>query len=156
MPQEECFGELYRLRLEYSGEWMDRIIQRISKLHIEFIEANDSLANGITLHNKGEFTSQLGTHIAIFLTESYIIKAHTHINSDGGISQYNRPINLILNSIDREYTSLINKECINSIVSILNHPHFRLCKSVKDIEASSNFVKDFNLRFETGENLIQE
>ena len=42
------------------------------------------------------------------------------------------------------------------IVSILNHPHFRLCKSVKDIEASSNFVKDFNLRFETGENLIQE
>ena len=143
---EECFGEIYTLPRS-QGEWLDNLIERMSLLKCSFGEKIEGLPNGINLSYTNNFGEQIGKEISSFCTRSYLIRYIGVIKPDGTYFRYLAPVNIVINSIDRNYTKLINKEAVESMKSILNHPHFDQCKSVGDIKECIHLVKDLNLRF---------
>ena len=44
---------------------------------------------------------------------------------DGAKITYLSPVNLVLDTVNMDYTSIVNKEVVESIITILNHPHFK-------------------------------
>ena len=151
MGNEECFGKLYCLENVSQGKWISNIIERISSLHCIFGIQSPRKHNGIKIGYKVKWgledSEPLGKVIASFIVRSYITKRYRKVDPDGGELIYVIPINLVLSTIEREYTALINKHCIQSIISILNHPHFSGCTSIEEIEEGTRSVKDFNNRF---------
>ena len=69
------------------------------------------------------------------------------VDPDGLLCTYRAPVNLILNSINKEYVSIINNKCIEQIKTILNHPTFEGCKTLNDIKSRFMIVKHLNERF---------
>ena len=145
---EECFGELYTLPSS-QGEWLDNLIERMSRLKCSFGEKTEVLPNGIDLSYTNDDGEKIGKEISSFCTRSYLIRYIGAIKSDGAYYSYLAPINIVIHSIDRNYSNLINEEAVENMKSILNHPHFDKCKSVDDIQNWLPFVKDLNLRFIT-------
>ena len=85
---------------------------------------------------------KLGVNIANFLINAYIIRIQSVYKDDGESFTYLSPVNLVLDTLDKDFISLINKECIASIKSILNHPHFSECKNQKHISDACSSVKE--------------
>ena len=142
---EECFGELYTLPSS-QGEWLDNLIERMSILRCSFEEKTENLPNGIDLSYTNLFGEQIGKEISSFSARSYLIRYLGVIKPDGTYFSYLAPVNIVIHSIDRNYTKLINKEAVESMKTILNHPHFDKCKNVGDIKEWTHLVKDLNLR----------
>ena len=65
-------------------------------------------------------------------------------------------MNLVLDTVNVQYTSIVNKEVIESIVTILNHPHFKGCCSIGDIQKKIASVGDLNERFGESESSEEE
>lgn len=151
MGGEECFGELYCLKNDFPGEWIISIIERINALQCIFGVESQIKPNGINVVYKVKWgleeSDTLGKVISSFLVRSYITKIFRKFNPDGEECIYLIPINLVLSTLDRDYTILVNKECIQTIMTILNHPHFSGCTSVEEIEKRLPNVKDLNNRF---------
>ena len=145
---KESFGKLYCLPdIKNNGEWTNHLIKRISKLRCSFEEETETLPNGIDISYSYNTKNKLGEKISNFLVRSYVIKYITLLTTDGGTASYLSPINIVLDKIDRKYNSIINKEAVESIKWILNHPHFNTCKSIQNIEEAITTVNDLNLRF---------
>ena len=146
----ECFGELYHLPCSYDGVWMKRLIRNMSELHCIFGERTQMTPNGIEVtrirdtHNP---ENRIGSIIAYFIISSYITKHLVKFNADGGRFTYLSPVNIVLETIDPEFITNVNQECLESIITILNHPHFEECFSVKDIETQLPSVQNLNDRF---------
>ena len=142
-------GELYCMP-DSSGEWIDKIKERIAKLYYSFGEVTKELPNGINVFNimnLNQPSDKLGESIASFIVRSYIIKLIKKELDDGSKLTYTTPVNLFLDSFDKEFTVLINKEAIESIKTILNHTHFKGCSNRKEIEGKIPSVKGLNIRF---------
>ncbi len=144
----ECFGELYTLPSS-QGEWLDNLIERMSSLKCSFGEKTEVLPNGIDLSYTNDSGEYIGKEISSFCTRSYLIRYIGVIKPDGTYYSYLAPVNIVIHSIDRNYSKLINKEAVESMKTILNHPHFDQCKSVGNIKEWIHLVKDLNLRFIT-------
>ena len=143
---QETRGEIYTLPSS-KGIWLDNIIKRMSSLYCTFEEKTDTLPNGINLSYKNISGEQIGPEISSFIMRSYIIKKVLTVNIDGKKTFYLSPVNIVIDSIDRSYTKLINKKAVDNIKIILNNHHFKQCKNVDDIKEWIHLVKDLNLRF---------
>lgn len=148
----ECFGELYCLKSDNYGKWIEDIKYRISKLYCVMNGKKTSkVPNGINIIHKPDNNidndvQRLGLDIASFLVRSQITKRRSKISEEEVIT-YLTPVNIILDSIDRDYTTLINHKAVQNIITILNHPHFKGCNSIKEIQDMIPTVKDLNGRF---------
>ncbi len=148
--QKECFGKIYRLKNNINQGWNLKTKQLISSLCLDFNEKTKELPNGINIvrRPKSKISDKgIGMNIASFIMETYITEVIRMINDNGEQIVRLIPINIFLNSIDREYISTINKEAIESIKSIFNHPHFKDCDSKYEIEKKISDVPCFNERF---------
>lgn len=168
VENEEPFGELYclktddftpeeQLEIEKMNTWNQKIVRKMSTLHCEFTTPSHILPNGINvvqkkhinLFNPGIF--ELGKGISKFILNTYLVKRIVKVDETNGekILTYNSPVNVFLDKIDKQFVSILNNSSIESIKSILNHPHFTGCKSVQDIQNRIPTVKDLNKRFIT-------
>ena len=146
----ECFGELYSLPSNCDGAWNKRLIRILSELHCSFGERTQMTPNGIgvtRIRDTHNSQNRIGSVIASFIISSYITRHRVKFNGDGGKFTYLSPVNIVLETIDREFISTINEECLEGIISVLNHPHFEGCTSVKEIEARISSIKNLNDRF---------
>tara|TARA_B100000686_G_C16722579_1_gene935843 strand:+ start:910 stop:1443 length:534 start_codon:yes stop_codon:yes gene_type:complete len=140
MVRTQSYGKLFHHANEYacSNKWMKGLIQRISSLSCEFDLESKDLSKRINVsHRKGitDDKENLGKGVAQFLVCSYMIKNMIKVSyKSGELITYHPPVNLILDSVNVDYTSIVNKEVIESIQVILNHPHFEGCNSIEDIQ----------------------
>ena len=74
---------------------------------------------------------------------SYIIKKYTISKPNGERFTYLTPVNIILDN----YLNKDASTCVESIKTILNHPHFKGCKDINDIIKKINHVNDLNKRY---------
>ena len=148
--RNKSYGELFHQPNSFtcSGKWMNNLIERISKLKCECTFVSDNLHNGINVSLcKKSNTNILGKEIAKFLVLSYIVKNKSKTlknNGENGDLTYQRIVNLVLDTIDYEYVSIVNKEVIESIITILNHPHFKDCHNIEDIHKKILTIKTLN------------
>jgi len=146
----DTLGELYCLEKNGSGKWMDRAIEAVGELQCSFNNSSVNLPNGIKIINDDKDGFVLGTTISSFLLRSYIVKhCRCNLGVRGSLS-YSIPVNIILFSLNSGADNYI-KNTMESIESVLNHPHFSNCKSIDDICKKLNSVKDLNNRFNTSE-----
>lgn len=149
---EHSYGSLYYLEYSLEGKWINKVNDMISSLYCKFEKETDKLPNGINLNQRYNYQDfeafKLDKEISSFILRCYMIKNLCKVNSDGVICNYRAPINLVLNYIDRDFVSIINKKCIEQIKTILNHPIFRGCKSLNDIKSKFLDVKSLNQRFD--------
>ena len=142
--EEENFGKLYCLKDGGKGEWIQGVISIISLLNYGFNEVTEDLPNGINIiYDPLKRDNVIGDTISSFLVRCYVIKRFTIRKDNGEQLLYLSPVNLILDTY-------LNKEkscCLDSIRTILNHPHFQGCKSIEDITKKIDDVNDFNMRF---------
>ena len=106
--------------------------------------------NGINILNKNAMVlkeEQLGKVIASFIVNSYIDVPIVK-EEDGITIRFKSPVNIFLEELDHDFTSVINKEGIESIKTILNHPHFQDCHSIDDIESRIQTVSNLLDRFQ--------
>jgi len=154
MSEGDCYGKLFHHELDYSGEWIKGIIQRMSKLHCMFGEVTLNNPNGISIHNPGDIfklDQSLGEDIAKCMVSSYITK-NTRKYGDTKHEYFTvkHVINIVLFYIDqKKFTNLnlINQKAIECIVIILNHPHFKGCKTIDDIKGKLSSIDNLNDRF---------
>lgn len=146
--KNECFGELYYLPYDNLGEWLMKRIHIISSLYCTFDEKTSELPNGINIYrtSRGYKEDQqiIGLELAKLLVNTYIIKRLNIINQDGSQISYMTPINIVLDTMDSEYITTINKSCIESMKSIINHPYFKSCQNIDDINKSISSIKNLN------------
>ena len=141
---------LYHQIKENSGDWLDGVINRISHLQYSFEAPSENLPNGINILNKNAMVlkeEQLGKVIASFIVNSYIDVPIVK-EEDGITIRFKSPVNIFLEELDHDFTSVINKEGIESIKTILNHPHFQDCHSIDDIESRIPTVDNLLDRFQ--------
>ena len=124
----------------------------LSILYCNFGEITGDLPNGINIYstplmNMNIDEYKLGIDISKFLVNSYLTEYIYKYNVDGSQISYLSPINIVLDSIDREFITIINKECIENIKSIINHPNFMGCKNIEEIKKCILLVKELNNRF---------
>ena len=152
------YGNLFQYQYDYSGEWIQGLIQRISYLSCDFEEPSNNLLNGInvTLRKSMMDNNLLGKEISQFMVCSYMVKNKVKKCKDGAKITYLSPVNLVLDTVNVQYTSIVNKEVIESIVTILNHPHFKGCCSIEDIQKKIASVDDLNERFGESESSDEE
>ena len=159
--KSDGWGELFRNDINYDGKWIQGIIQEISALLIIHKKTTKHIPNGIHIGSSniryynmaGGFLSEeaeppkLGIEIDKFIVGSYITKRVLRYNPepDEKFTTLNT-INIVLNGINKN-SSLINKEVINNIITILNHPHFKGCNNVNDIQDKIQSVAYLNNRF---------
>lgn len=142
--KEENYGALYCLEDGGRGEWLQGVISIISLLNYDFKEVTDHLPNGINIiYDPLKRDNVIGEVISSFLVRCYIIRRITIIKDSGEKFSYLSPVNLILDT----YLNKKNSSCLDSIRTILNHPHFQGCKSIEDITKKIDDVEDFNTRF---------
>ena len=145
------YGKLYHHRADITGEWMQGLIQRIGSLSCEFFVESDNLMNGIkvSLHQKGTLNKDLlGKEIAEFMVCSYVIKHRIKVCTETGATMSFLPhVNIVLDTINNNYITIVNKEVIESINTILNHPHFEGCDSIEKIQHKIQSVEGLNGRF---------
>ena len=148
---ENSYGSLYYLEYSLEGEWMNKINNMISSLYCKFEEETNILPNGINLNQRYDYKDKniykLDKELSSFLLRCYMIKNLHKIDSDGILCNYKAPVNLVLNYIDRDYVSIINKKCVEQIKTILNHPTFYGCKSLNEIKSRFLNIKLLNERF---------
>lgn len=142
----ENYGELYCLEKTGQGEWMNKIIKLIAGLKCIFGENTPELPNGISVTERDDQGVLIGTILSSFLLRTYIIKVYKKYVEDNQVFSYLSPINLILNAYN-SYEDY-GKKTINSVETILNHPHFSNCKSIDDICKKIIDIKHLNRRFE--------
>tara|TARA_A100001037_G_C15105843_1_gene616388 strand:- start:439 stop:885 length:447 start_codon:yes stop_codon:yes gene_type:complete len=146
---DECFGKLYYLN-NFHGSWSLKIIKIINSLYCIFGETTNSLPNGIDITDKsGDYNikNKFSIKISSFIVNSYITKRFVKYTQSGGKIKYLSPINIVLDTYDHNHSTTINENCIESIKTILNHPHFNNCKSIKEIERRLSSVESLNNRF---------
>ena len=158
MGRTLSYGNLFQYKYDYSGEWIQGLIQRISYLSCDFGEETKDLLNGInvSLRNNMVDNNLLGKEISQFMVCSYMVQNIVKKCKDGAKITYLSPVNLVLDTINVQYTSIVNKEVIESIVTILNHPHFKGCCSIEDIQKKISSVDDLNGRFGESESSDEE
>lgn len=157
MGRTKSYGNLFHYQYDYSGEWIQGLIQRISYLSCDFEEPSNNLLNGINVSlRKSIMDNLLGKDISQFMVCSYIVKNKVKKCKDGAKIAYLSPVNLVLDTINVQYTSIVNQEVIESIVTILNHPHFKGCCSIEDIQKKIALVDDLNGRFGESESSDEE
>ena len=152
---EESSGELYTLPYLVIGKWLQERLNQISKLFCSFGEKSESLPNGIDIYktHRGYKKNQqhVGINIALFLVSAYLVKNFIRIKGIDERISYIKPINIVLETLDSDSDSdnitKINQSCIESMKTILNHPHFENCREIEDIIQSFPSVKDLNHRF---------
>ena len=142
----ENYGELYCLEKTGQGEWMDKIIKLIAGLKCIFGGNTPELPNGISVTKRDVHGVLIGTILSSFLLRTYIIKVYKKYVDDNQDLSYLSPINLILDAYNSYEDYGI--QIINSIETILNHPHFSNCKSIDDICKKIIDIKHLNRRFE--------
>ena len=154
MSDDNCYGRLFHHEIDYSGEWIKDIIQRISKLHCMFGKCTSNNPNGISIYNPGDIFKlglSLGEDIAKCIVSLYITKnTRKYGDTDEEYFIVKHVTNIVLFYIDQEkFTklNLINKRAIESIVIILNHPHFKGCKTIDDIKGKLPSIDNLNDRF---------
>ena len=149
MGRTKSYGDLFHYQFDYSGEWIQDLIRRISSLSCEFEEPSSNLLNGINVSLRKSMMDNnlLGKEISQFIVCSYMVKNMVKKCKDGAKITYLSPVNLVLDTINVQYTSIVNKEVIESIITILNHPHFKGCCSIGDIQQKIESVDDLNGRF---------
>ena len=151
MPEKYSFGRLFHHEIDYNGKWIKDLIRRISNLHCIFGEESSNNPNGISVHNPGDiFTlgQSLGEDIAKCLVSSYITK--NTIKYGDTRDEYftvKHVLNMILFYMDRSFITVVDKKVIDAIVVILNHPHFKGCKSIASIQAKIPSIDNLNDRF---------
>ena len=123
---------------------MSKLISIISQLNYDFNEITKILPNGINIiYDPLKQDNVIGDIISAFLVRSYIIKQYTITKDSGERFTDLRPVNIILdNYLDNDIST-----CLDSIKTILNHPHFRGCKNINDITKKIEYVNDLNMRF---------
>ena len=158
MGRTLSYGNLFQYQYDYSGKWIQGLIQRISSLSCDFEEPSNNFLNGInvTLRKSMMDNNLLGKEISQFMVCSYMVKNKVKKCKDGAKITYLSPVNLVLDTINVQYTSIVNKEVIESIVTILNHPHFKGCCSIEDIQKKIASVDDLNGRFGESESSDEE
>ena len=158
MGHTKSYGNLFQYKYDYSGEWIQGLIQRISSLSCDFGEPSSNLLNGINVSLRKSMMDNnlLGKEISQFIVCSYMVKNMVKKCKDGAKITYLSPVNLVLDTINAQYTSIVNKEVIESIVTILNHPHFKGCHSIGDIQKKIASVDDLNGRFGESESSDEE
>ena len=149
MGRTKSYGNLFHYQFDYSGEWIQGLIQRISYLSCDFEEESKDLLNGINVSLRKSMMDNnlLGKEISQFMVCSYMVKNMVKKCKDGAKITYLSPVNLVLDTINVQYTSIVNKEVVESIVTILNHPHFKGCCSIGDIQKKIASVDGLNERF---------
>lgn len=151
MSDDNSYGRLFHHELDYNGKWIKDLIRRISNLHCIFGEESSNNPNGITIHNPGDiFTlgQSLGEEIAKCMVSSYItqnIKKYGDTRDEYFIVKH--VLNMILFYMDRSFITVVDKKVIESIVIILNHPHFKGCKSIASIQGKIPSIDNLNDRF---------
>ena len=158
MGRTLSYGNLFQYQFDYSGAWIQGLIQRISSLSCEFEGPSDGLWNGINVSLRKSIMDNnlLGKEISQFMVCSYMVKNKVKKCKDGAKITYLSPVNLVLDTVNVQYTSIVNKEVIESIVTILNHPHFKGCHSIGDIQKKIASVDDLNGRFGESESSEEE
>tara|TARA_Y100001936_G_C15856977_1_gene550347 strand:- start:246 stop:803 length:558 start_codon:yes stop_codon:yes gene_type:complete len=151
MSEKYSFGRLFHHEIDYNGKWIKDLIRRISNLQCIFGEENKNNPNGISVHNPGDiFTlgQSLGEDIAKCLVSSYITKNITKYgDTRDEYFTVKHVLNMILFYMDRSFTTVVDKKVIEAIVVILNHPHFKGCKSIASIQAKIPSIDNLNNRF---------
>ena len=149
MRRTKSYGNLFHYEFDYSGEWIQGLIQRISYLSCDFEEESKDLLNGINVSLRKSIMDDnlLGKEISQFLVCSYMVKNIVKKCKDGAKITYLSPVNLVLDTVNVNYTSIVNKEVVESIITILNHPHFKGCCSIEGIQKKLSSVDNLNERF---------
>lgn len=154
MSDDNCYGRLFHHELDYNGEWKKDIIQRISKLHCMFGKDTLNNPNGISIHNPGDIFKlgeSLGEDIAKCMVSLYITKnTIKYGNTNEEYFTVKHVVNIVLFYIDpKKFTNLnlINQKAKECIVIILNHPHFKGCKTIDDIKGKLSLIDNLNDRF---------
>tara|TARA_B100000579_G_scaffold112214_1_gene89755 strand:+ start:3088 stop:3615 length:528 start_codon:yes stop_codon:yes gene_type:complete len=158
MGRTLSYGNLFQYQYDYSGKWIQGLIQRISSLSCDFGEETNILLNGINVSLRKNIMDNnlLGKEISQFIVCSYMVKNKVKRCKDGAKITYLSPVNLVLDTVNLHYTSIVNKEVIESIITILNHPHFKGCCSIEDIQKKIALVDDLNERFGESESSDEE
>ena len=146
------YGKLFHHRADITGEWVQGLIQRISALSCEFHVESDNHINGInvSLRKKSVVDTDdiLGEEIAEFMVCSYVIKNKKKVCKDSEETMTFHPhVNIVLDTLNNDYVTIINKEAIESINTILNHPHFKGCNSLEDVQGAIQSVEELGGRF---------
>ena len=146
------YGKLFHHQADITGKWIQGLIQRISALSCEFDVESDNFMNGInvSLRKKSVVDTKeiLGEEIAEFMVCSYVIKNRKKVCKDTGETMTFHPhVNLVLDTLDNNYVTIINKEVIESINTILNHPHFNGCNSIEEVQEAIQSVEELGGRF---------
>ena len=151
MSEVYSYGRLFHHPLDYDGKWIKGIIKQISDLNCIFGEESSNNHNGISIHNPGDIfklDQSLGEEIAKCMVSSYIT---TNINRYG-TTRYEyftvkNVLNIVLYYIDRKSPNLVNKKTIECIHLILNHPHFKGCQNIGDIQKKILSMDSLNDRY---------
>ena len=150
--RNQSFGKLFHHPNQYacSSKWMRGLITRISVLSYNFGIESENLPNGISVSLRKSImdTALLGKGIAQFMVCSYVAKNKIKICPNGATMTYNPIVNLVLDTVDVNYVSIVNPAVIESIVTILNHPHFKGCNNIEDIQEkieSVSLLKEISL-----------
>jgi hypothetical protein len=149
MSEEYSYGRLFHHTFDYSGKWIKDIIKQISDLHCIFGEESSNNQNGISIHNQGDKLYQsLGEDIAKYMVSSYITQ-NTRKYGDTRYEYYTvkKVLNIVLYYIDAKSPTFINNKTIECIIIILNHPHFKNCKTIDDIKKKCSLIDKLNDRF---------
>ena len=138
--KKRSYGPLFHHGLpDYSGKWIQSLIKRISRMSCMFGDTTKNLPNGINVQNCKDIYSvdkAMGDEVAKFMVGTYITK-----------NSCRRVVNIVLFNVDRDYISIVNKNVVESIITILNHPHFHGCHSIDDIKKKILSVENLNDRF---------
>ena len=145
------YGRLFHHELDYSGKWIKDIIQQISVLHCIFGEESSNNPNGISIHKPSDIfklDQSLGEEIAKYMVSSYI----TQNTRKYGATKFEYftvkyVLNIVLYYIDQKSPTFINNKTIECIIIILNHPHFKGCKTLDDIKKKLLSIDKLNDRF---------
>ena len=132
-------GKLYILDNDIKGKWIKNVIMLLNNLRCDFIEKSKIYENGIKINMAYE-GDIISNNMAIFLVNCYIMKEE-EIHLDDGMITYFSPVNIVLNEIN------IADNCLNEINTILNHPHFKDCNNINDINKKIFSVPNLNDRF---------
>ena len=103
--------------------------------------------NGIYLEynvpSKEEQT--LGIDIAKFIVRSYIVK---YIVKEKKGEWFTAPtiINIVLNEINKD--GIINTSVLEKIITVLNHPHFKGCNNIHELQKKASSVDNLNERYD--------
>jgi hypothetical protein len=142
------YGKLYVFNNNIEGEWIKKIIILLNKLYCNFKESSDEYQNGIEINSesKGVIISK---KMAIFLINCYLIKYKEYYDNNGILFTYLLPVNIVLDEIN--FVNYLDEiyiyNYLNGVNTILNHPHFKECKNVSDIDDKISIIPNLNDRF---------